>query len=296
MHRRHRSGAPPANRPRVPLGPHNSGDVTRATCPTSLLVKSLRFSFAAFLWFFATLAPVAAADPTKVSVAAASNLVHVLADVVAAFEKSTPDATVTTVTGASGSLVAQIRNGAPFDVFLSADVDYPQALVASGHAAASTLTPFAVGRLVLWTTKTDLVLENLPAVLRSPSVRKIAIANTDTAPYGRAARQSLEKLGLWSEAQPKIVIGENITQTAQFVQTGHADAGLVALSLVLAPNLKDRGQWIEIPRDHYASLDQVAVLTRRGESNPAARHFLAFLRSAPARELFLRYGYAVPTP
>src|SRR5690606_28474716 len=99
-----------------------------------------------------------------------------------------------------------------------------------------------------------------------------------------------------SEARPKIVIGENITQTAQFVQTGHADAGLVALSLVLAPNLKDRGQWIEIPRDHYASLDQVAVLTRRGESNPAARHFLAFLRSAPARERFLRYGYAVPTP
>lgn len=268
---------------------------TRATCPTSSLVKSLRFSFAAFLLFFATLAP-AAVDHTKVSVAAASNLVYVLDALAAEFARTSPDIELSLLTGASGSLVAQIRHGAPCDIFLSADRDYPEALIASGHAERSSFTVFATGRLVFWTTRARLALESIPAVVRDSSVRKLAIANPATAPYGRATLQVLAALDLTADATPKLVIGDNITQTAQFIETGHADAGFVALSLVLSPRLKDRGRWLEIPAELHLPLEHAAVLTPRGAARPAALRFLDFLRSAPAREIFLRHGYSVPTP
>jgi molybdate transport system substrate-binding protein len=259
-----------------------------------------RFSFrpAMKLRFFLTLFVVTPISFTRaaeaVSVAAAANLVFALDELNAAFKKLEPDTAVTLATGASGNLVAQIKNGAPFDVFLSADLHYPNALIAAGQADAKTVTKFAIGRLVLWTTKANLPLDSLPAVVRDPSVKKLAIANIDTAPYGRAAKQSLEKLGVWTDAQPKIVTGENITQTAQFVETGNADAGLVAMSLVLSPKLKNRGRWIEIPAELYSPLEQAAVLTKRGETNVAAQRFLTFLRSDVAQEIFQRFGYGIP--
>lgn len=236
----------------------------------------------------------AARAADKISVAAASNLVYALDALTAGFAQAAPEVAVTTATGASGSLVAQIKNGAPFDVFLSADLDYPRALVASGHADAASLTTFAIGRLVLWTTKPGLAVTDIAATVRQPAVRKLAIANVDTAPYGRAARQALEKLGAWGDARPKLVVGENITQTAQFVETGNADAGFVALSLVLSPQLRERGRWLEVPAALYAPLAQGAVLTTRGAANPAARKYLAFLSSDAAKKILRDFGYGVP--
>lgn len=270
-------------------------------CRTFFRVGSLRLFFTGFFsaLSLATAAPEAASDraaPSRetLSIAAAANLVYALDAVNAAFHIAEPDITVTVATGASGNLVAQITHGAPYDVFLSADLDYPRALVASGHADPTTFTTFATGRLVLWTTQPAVPLDSIAATVRSDRVRKLAIAHVDTAPYGRAARETLEKLGAWADLQPKIVTGENITQTAQFVETGNADAGFVALSLVLSPKLKDRGRWIEVPAEFHAPLDQGAVLTLRGAKKPAAVRYLAFLQSEPAREIFKRYGYSAP--
>lgn len=241
--------------------------------------------------------PARAADPTPLptlSIAAAANLVYALDALDAAYNKVSPDVKVTTATGASGNLVAQIKNGAPFDLFLSADLDFPRALVAAGQADGSTLSTFAVGRLVIWTTRADLDVSNLSAAVRNPSVRKLAIANVTSAPYGRAAKEAMEHLNLWADAEPKLVIGENISQTAQFVDTGNADAGFVAMSLVLSPKLKNKGHWSEVPRDLYGSLAQGAVITLHGKNNPAASGYLDFLKSAPARKIFEAYGYSVP--
>ena len=245
------------------------------------------------LLFILALSGVRAAE--SVSVAAAANLVYALDALNAEFKKSAPDVAVTTATGASGGLVAQIKNGAPFDVFLSADLDYPRALVAANQADAKSLATFATGRLVLWSTRPGVEVKSVADTVRNPAVKKIAIANRDTAPYGRAAQQALEKLGVWTDAQPKLVVGENITQTAQFVETGNADIGFVALSLVLAPNLKERGRWLEVPAELYAPLDHGAVLTNRGAANPAARKYLEFLTSEAAKKILRAFGYGVPS-
>jgi molybdenum ABC transporter molybdate-binding protein len=240
------------------------------------------------------LGPVTALAAEKVSIAAAANLTYALEALNAGFVQANPGVEVTVLTGASGNLVTQIENGSPNDVFLSADMDFPRRLIKAGQAEGDSLVDFAVGRLALWTTRPGLALTTVAAAVRSPQVRKLALANPATAPYGRAAQEALTKLRLWDEAQPKLVTGENITQTAQFVDTGNADAGFVALSLVLSPRLKDRGRWIEVPPGLYAPLDQGAVLTKHGAGNSAARRYLAFLRSPVAVEVLERFGYRVP--
>jgi molybdate transport system substrate-binding protein len=246
----------------------------------------------AFLLFFA-ITSLRAAD--TVSVAAAANFIYALESLHAEFKRASPATTVTTATGASGSLYAQIRNGAPFDVFLSADVDYPRRIVTDGSGVSSTLTIFATGRLVAWTLRPDVDLSDLRTALRSASVRKIAIAQPRTAPYGRAAQVALEKLGVWTEAERKVVVGESISQTAQFVETGNADLGFVALSLVLSPQLAKRGHWVELPPECYAyvSLDHAAVLTVRGAANSAAKRYLEFLSTDAAKKILREFGYGV---
>ena len=130
------------------------------------------------------------------------------------------------------------------------------------------------------------VLRSIPAAVRDPKVLKIAIANLTTAPYGKAAREALTKLDLWKEVEPKVVIGDNITQTSQFVETGNADIGFVAMSLVLSPKLKDTGRWVEVDASLYSPLEQAAVITKKGEANPAAARYLKFLSSPQARAVF----------
>jgi molybdate transport system substrate-binding protein len=230
----------------------------------------------------------------KIIVAAAANMAYVMGPLDAAFERAQPGAAVASEIGASGSLVAQIANGAPYDVFLSADLEFPRKLVAMGGADGASLVTYAFGRLVLWTTRPELGLASVESVVRDPRVLKIAMANPDTAPYGRAAEEALGRLGLTDAARPKIVIGDNITQTAQFVSSGNADAGFVAYSLVAAPNLRDRGRWIEVPAALYTPIAQGAVLTRRGMSNPAARRYMQFLASRQARDVLAQFGYRLP--
>jgi molybdate transport system substrate-binding protein len=185
-------------------------------------------------------------------------------------------------------------NGAPYDVFLSADLDFPRKLIAAGGAEKSSLVTFAYGRLVLWTKRPGLGLASVESTLRDPTVRKIAIANPKLAPYGRAAEEVLAHLGISAEAEPKLVFGENITQTAQFVSSGNADAGFVAYSLVVAPQLAEKGRWIEIPPAWFTPIAQGAVLTTRGASNPAARRFMRFVVSPEARAIFERFGFGLP--
>jgi molybdate transport system substrate-binding protein len=242
----------------------------------------------------AMLSGPAKADPGRpgaLSIAAAANLVYALDALDSEYNRAAPDVRVTTATGASGNLVEQIKNGAPFDVFLSADLDFPRALIAAGQADGKSLTTFAVGRLVIWTGRRDLDVSDVAAAVKNPLVQRLAIANVTSAPYGRAAKEAMERLGVWAFAQPKLVIGENISQTAQFVQTGNADAGFVALSLVLSPKLKDKGRWTEVPKDLYGALDQGAVVTAHGAKNPDAKGYVDFLKGPAARRILEAYGY-----
>ena len=256
--------------------------------PTTQVSGMLRFCLALIL------SAATAQAENKVRIAAAANLAHVIEALTAEFQTANPDTKAETSLGASGSLVAQITHGAPFDVFLSADMDYPRALSANNQADAASLTPFAIGRLVLWTTNSQIKLIDPESALTDSHVRRIAIAHPDTAPYGSAALETLEKLNLTSKLRPKIVIGENVSQVAQFVASGNADLGFVALSLVLAPQLRDRGQWIEVPATWHTPIIQGAVITKKGTTNPKALLFLTFLQSPEARKIFARFGYHVP--
>ena len=225
-------------------------------------------------------------------VAAAANLTYVLEPLRVAFERLHPGCRVETTVGASGSLYGQIVHGAPFDVFLSADRDYPDKLVKAGFGSRERV--FARGRLVAWTTTAGVPVAELAAAIRSPLVTKIAIAEPKTAPYGAAAKAALTTLGLLVEATPKLVIGESIAQAAQYVGTGNAQLGFVPLSYVLAPQGKGRGRWQEVPAGFYPALDHAAVVTTTGASSALAAGFLDFLGTAEARAILTQGGYQIP--
>jgi molybdate transport system substrate-binding protein len=228
-----------------------------------------------------------------VSVAAAADLQFALTDVKAAFVQTHPGVQVAVTYGSSGNAYAQIVNGAPFDVFLSADGSYPEKLVKAGLAEAGSAFRYSRGRLVLWVPKRSPVpLERLGMkALLDPTVRKVAIANPRHAPYGRAAEAALAKLGLLEAVRPRLVYGENIAQAAQFVQSGAADIGILALSLAKAPALAAAGRYVEIPLDTYPPLLQGGVLLARAKENGAARALCAFLVSPEGRTILRRYGF-----
>ncbi len=198
--------------------------------------------------------------------------------------------------GSSGNLANQIRNGAPFDIFFSADEEYAQQLIADGLASNGTLYRYAVGRLVLWVpanSPLDLSKLGMKALL-DPSVQKIAIANPAHAPYGRAAEAALRHYGIYDQVSSRLVLGENVSQAAQFVESGNAQAGLIALSHALAPALKDKGRYWTVPLDAYPTLNQAVVVLSRSKQQDAARRFLEFLRSPEATSLLATYGFSLP--
>jgi molybdate transport system substrate-binding protein len=236
------------------------------------------------------------ASPSPLRIAAASDLVFCLDALNDAFRTAHPGAQVHVTPGSSGNLFAQIQQGAPFELFLSADRSYPLALIAAGSAESNSLTHYANGRLVLWTLKPEVTVTNGLSVLTQPAFRRLAIANPEHAPYGRAARDALQRAGLWNQVTNRLVLADNIAQAAQWVQTGAVDAGLVALSLVSAPKLQGVGTYWLLPDDRHAPLEQAAVLTRRGATNSVARAYLNFLRTPEARAIFDRYGFRLPTP
>lgn len=189
--------------------------------------------------------------------------------------------------GSSGQLTQQIENGAPFDVFLSADWRYIERLRRGGHTVPGTEQRYARGRLALVTSpKFPRTLRSL-SDLQDPAVRHLAIANPNHAPYGQAARQALERAGLWEALQPKIVLGENILQTFQFVQTGQAEAGLVALALALPGDVP----WVLVPQELYEPIDQGLTVLRRTSQEVIARDFVAFILGAEGQEVLRRYGF-----
>ena len=237
---------------------------------------------------------VQAAEPETLTIAAAADLTQAVKDLDEVFTRQHPGADIKLTTGSSGNFLAQIKNGAPFDLFLSADMSYPRELVKGGQGEEASLTLYAIGHLVLWSTNPAVDVTQGLAVLNSGVVKKIAIANPEVAPYGRAARAALQSAGVWDAVQPKLVIGENIAQTAQFVQSGNVDAGIVALSLVLGPQAAGTGKFYRIAEDQYPRLEQGAVITAHGAANPLAKAYIEFLRSDEARKVFDRYGFLLP--
>jgi molybdate transport system substrate-binding protein len=226
-------------------------------------------------------------------VAAASDLTHCIDELATAFRQNAPGAELKVTVGASGNFFAQIKNGAPYEVFLSADMRYPSQLASEGAADGATLSTYAIGRVALWTTDPRFDLSQGMRVLADARVTRVAIANPDVAPYGRAAKSALQQFGFWDTVKDKLVIGENIAQTAQFVQTGNAQIGLVSYATVLAPNVKGKGSYYLVP-EGGTSIEQGAIVTRRGHDNPLAGRFIQFLHSQPARAIFLRHGFGLP--
>ena len=195
--------------------------------------------------------------------------------------------------GSTGKFYAQIKNGAPFDALLSADDETPARLEKEGLAVAGSRFSYAIGKLVLWSPISGMV-DTGGAVLRSAAFKRIAIANPKLAPYGAAAREALEKLGVWSALQEKLVLGENIAQTLQFVSSGNAELGFVALSQVRHGGRAPQGSYWLVPQTYYDLIRQDAVLLTRANANPAARQFLDFLRTPSARESIRADGYDLP--
>jgi molybdate transport system substrate-binding protein len=247
--------------------------------------------------FFASLALVlchSAFFGQTITVAAAADLNPALSEVVARFEQSSR-VQVKLAFGASGNLSSQIQNGAPFDVFLSADEAYPRQLINAGLADPASLYRYAQGKLVLWVpaSSTLKVQERGMAILLDPAVLKIALANPQHAPYGRAAEAALRHAGLYEKVTGRLVVGENISQAAQFVESGSAQIGFLALSHALAPGIKDKGRYWEVPPDYYPPLSQAAVILTSAHNRRDAATFLTFLQEDESRRLLEQYGFSV---
>jgi molybdate transport system substrate-binding protein len=260
----------------------------RLTCKWKAIVNRCSLTLAAT----AFLSCVAVAQ--EITVAAAADLQFAFQDVAARFQKETGK-NVKLIFGSSGNFFAQIQNGAPFDLFFSADIDYPKRLEAAGLAEPGTLYRYATGKIVLWITNdSKLDLKRGLQVLLDPSIKKIAIANPEHAPYGRAAVAALRHENIYDQVSSKFVLGENISQTATFVVSGSADIGIVALSLTVAPSMKTKGRYFEIPADDYPPIEQAAVVIRSSQHKDIARQYLDFLKTPSLQELLRSYGFSVP--
>jgi molybdate transport system substrate-binding protein len=229
------------------------------------------------------------AAPRKLSIAAAADLQFALADAARQFHLRHPQTDVQIDYGSSGNFYAQIRNGAPFDLFLSADVQYPRNLAREGLARADSLFVYAAGRLAVWVPASSPL--DPATALRDPAVRRIAIANPRHAPYGRAAEAALRHMGLYESVEKKLVLGENISQTLQFVQSGAADVGIVALSLAVAPTVRGQGRYWEVPVESYPKMEQGGVILKE---SAAAREFRDWLLAPAGRSLLKQYGFFLP--
>jgi molybdate transport system substrate-binding protein len=234
-------------------------------------------------------APALAQDLT---VAAASDLQGALPQVAQRFEQQT-GRRVRLTFGSSGNFFSQIQNGAPFDVYFSADVDYPRRLEQAGLAEPGTVRPYARGRLVLWTAKTSgLDVSRGMEVLLDPQVRRIAIANPEHAPYGRAAVAAMRAAGIYDRVFSKLVLGENISQAGQFAQSGNAQVGVIAMSIARTPALTAAGAFADVPASLYPPIEQAAVIVRASGHKAAAREFLAYFDRPEVAALMAEYGFA----
>jgi molybdate transport system substrate-binding protein len=232
------------------------------------------------------------AQTSVLRVAAAADLSPALKELIPAFENAVA-IKVEVVSGSSGNFFAQIQNGAPFNVFLSADEDYPRKLQSSGNA--ENIVTYAIGSIVLWVRNDSrLDLSAGMNVLLDPSVKKIAIANPAHAPYGRAATGALQHYDLLAKVRNKLVFGENVSHAAQFVQTGSADIGIIALSLAMSPALRSQGRYWQVPQEAYPRMKQAGAVIVSSQNKKAANAFLAYLKSAPAQKILKNHGFLSP--
>ena len=226
-------------------------------------------------------------------VAAASDLQYAMLELVAPFEKQSGIKIVASY-GSSGNFRSQIQNGAPFDLFFSADVEFPKQLVTNGFADADTLTVYAHGHLVLWAStegRLDLSHRGFEA-LKDPRVKRIAIANPELAPYGRAAISALKSAGVYEAVKAKLIFGENISQTAQFTQSGNAQVGILARSLVSADSMKNGEVW-DVPANLYPVIEQAVVVMHASANKKAALAFLEFVKSPSGRQILSNHGLSL---
>lgn len=247
--------------------------------------------FRKLVLFLSTLALAACASAQELKVAAAADLDVAMKKVAAAFEKQTGIQLKITY-GSSGHFFAEIRNGAPFDVFLSADRSYPETLESFGKTDKGP-TIYALGKLVLWVSN-RVAANPSPGnfnILTSGAVSKVAIANPEHAPYGRAAVAALDHYKVYDQVKPKLVLGENVSQTAQFAESGNAEAALIPWSLAMSESMKQRGRFVLIPQDSYPPLYQAAVVLHSSQYKAQAHRFVDFLRSSTAQKILLESGF-----
>jgi molybdate transport system substrate-binding protein len=231
--------------------------------------------------------------PHALTIAAAADLNFALEQITREFRAAHPEVALQINYGSSGNFYTQLRNGAPFDVFLSADVEYPRKLASEGGVlrtgAADSIFIYAVGRIVVWVPAGSPL--DPATALRDSSVRHVAIANPQHAPYGRAAEAALRAMGLYDTVEKKLVLGENIAQTLQFVESGAANVGVVALSLALAPSVRAAGRYWEIPITAYPKMEQGGIILKPSQG---ASQFRAFLLDASGRRVLKQFGFYLP--
>ena len=234
-------------------------------------------------------------EAQEMTVAAAADLQFVMRDMTARFQKESGKS-VKLIYGSSGNLFQQIQNGAPFDMFFSANLDYAKKLGTAGLTEPGTFYQYAVGKIVIWVPKDSKldVSSGLQALL-NPAIKKIAIANPQHAPYGQAAVAAMKKENVYDKVADKLVLGENISQTASFVMSGSANIGIVALSLALSPNMKDKGRYAEIPGGDYPPIEQACVVLKASSHKDTAKAFLNFIKTPAIAGPFRSYGFDVPS-
>jgi molybdate transport system substrate-binding protein len=231
-----------------------------------------------------------------VRIAAAADLRFALEELIAEFQKTEPDIKLEATYGSSGNLFAQLANKAPFDIFFSADRLYAHQLVEQQLADADSEFVYGIGQIVVWVPNSsplDLKKAGIGAVVDA-AVRKVAIANPEHAPYGRAAETAFRSLGVYDQVRDRLVLGENVAQAAQFVESGAADVGVIALSLAMAPTMRDKGRYWNVPLDAYPRLEQAGVVLKSAADADAARRFRAFVINPRGQELLARYGFIRP--
>ena len=231
---------------------------------------------------------------TEISIAAAADLQFVMPELAKQFENQTGNK-VKVSFGSSGNFASQIQNGAPFDLFFSADLSYPRRLDAAGFIAPGTIYHYANGKIVLWALKSSTVdIGRGLSVLADGNIHKIAIANPEHAPYGVAAVAAMKYENIYSRIQGKLVLAENISQAAQFVDSGSAEAGIVALSLVVAPTVRDKGNYFAIPENEYLPIEQGLAILKSSQHKHTAEQFVEFIKTPQAMALLRQFGFAMP--
>lgn len=244
------------------------------------------------LLFVCSLLLSLSAHAEKITVAAAADLKFAMDEIVTTFKKANSGDEIDVIYGSSGKFHTQIQQGAPYDLYFSADISFPRELAKKGFSA-SEVKPYAFGRIVLWSASLDATKMTLSS-LTDPKITRIAIANPKHAPYGKRAEEALRASNLWDQVEPKLVYGENISHTAVLVQTKNAQVGIIALALAIHSELASKGGYWLIPDNMHEPLEQGFIITKEGANNALAKRFADYMGGKPARAVMTKYGFVLP--